>query len=236
MVEGSDIERLLAELAPGETRAISPKFAQPESGRFFCVAQRGEIDMLLMHWLDRPDRVDPLSMPRPTIDSPYRQAGISLESLPPPRFEFEGRAKDLGHMYRWGPAVLVSELIFSAMRSLDPYGFEYRVANVAGLPPGQRYYLTMLLRAYDFLDIDRSDLICQSYRVYGEVFQKWVYFDKGGYTVRADVPASTHLLYNPFSADQLWSSELLDRAIATGVTGIYAHLPHRRQAEDWRYF
>jgi hypothetical protein len=183
---------------------------------------------ILRAWLGGGD-VEWLKMPVDRFPRTARlnsaNGPLSLRDCEPPSFRCDGGPAAMRDLYRFGDVLLVSKKALTCLAKLDPEGFESGAANVEGLADDS-YFVVLPRRALDVIDLPRTTVSLRNYLLVtdpevGEIFSRTARFPKG-YTVRADIPASIHLILNTYNADILMSVELIECLSRCGASGVEA--------------
>jgi len=218
----TDLIRRFRQLRPNEEITLQRTVQDvPATARF----RRFVGSVIGMHWVGMPVERMPRAF-RPNRDA----AGLSLASIDQPVFRFDGsEGASPASLYRFGDLVLASRTATDILTELDPQGFEQRPATVEGVGEGGGYSLLLLTRALDPIDLPRTTVKLLNYLLPGtDIFSKVASFPDG-YTVRADLPRSIHIVLNTFNADILISTELIQRWAVVGAIRTEADRTERRR-------
>jgi hypothetical protein len=216
--DDTPIQRMLAELAPGERRLHARTI--PPSGadsRFWRIGMDGRIQDGSLRWVN--------DYPEASARSLYAQYR-SVHDIEQPILEIYRTLGPIGDLYHLGApgAYVWGEALASVLLALDPEGVEMRTAIVRG-GSDKSFYLGLFLRQLEAIDLDRTTVALIKYEPgpNGVAFGTASYPD--GLYVRSDLPRSVHCFCDPYTGRLFFSHELVDACERAGVTGIVARDP-----------
>lgn len=212
--EDTPVRRMLDELAPGERRehkrSIEPT---GKEGRFWEVAMDGNIMGSSLIWVNDEKR-------------PSVKDAISMTELPVPLLEASDEESPIGDFYRISPHVyLFADSIIACIRQFDPQSIEIREAIVQGTSVTQKYWLTLVKRSLDAIDVDRTNLTLDHKRVLPDrdFYSKLVYFHT--LVLRENIPPNIHCFADVYSGRLFFSTDLVACARNNGARWFYARHP-----------
>lgn len=92
---------------------------------------------------------------------------------------------------------------------------------------GWEFYLVMMKRRLDAIDITKSNLILHHKKILPnkDIYGKLVYYLPSGFCVRDDIPGDIHCFVEPYGGQLLFSTELFACLRSAGVHGLHARHP-----------
>lgn len=229
----------LNSLLPGEVRVHEARIKEfREECRFFKVGALGEALEHHPGWMNEPKpEAIPSRTPRPLIPHLPELPHVSLSVLEPPVFWFGGSEREFGHLYRFGWAALIAEPLLECILAVDRDAIEFVSVTVVDGDTGDvrmdlpKCFLVMPLLAIDCIDPERSSVQLSFLEPLPGITKPMRKCAFEEYVVRNDIPSGMHIFSNVFSADLIFSNELLELARKAGVWGISARRTERGRAE-----
>jgi len=210
------VQSMLDELAPGERRELKRTIEPTGSeGRFWDIAMDGRVAEGSLEWINKQ---------YPSQDS-REDPFVRMSDIEQPRLVAREDVSPIGDVYR-----LLNRIFFLAaplvdcIRSLDPNAVEVREC----ISQGNRhaFYLVLITRRLDAIDVARTDLVLHNKRVLPDrdVYGKRVYYPRG-LVLRDDVPTDVHCFSDVHSASIFFSTDLVACARAKRLVLFSARHP-----------
>jgi hypothetical protein len=229
------IPELIALVPPGQERTF-PRQIEPTGaeGRFRIVNSSFESGNkpYALKWAQAPEA---WLRPRPATRG---LSAISLASVDDPQMKFDGRPSELADFYHVDVSLYVlSPKTFGVLKELDPAAVESRPVKVKildGAGGAELYWAVVPTRVLEATDLSRTSMVVKHDEFLPGQFNYKVHA-ADGYTLIDDVPSDVHAFVQDWSADWLWSEQLLAGCEAGGVTGLEARHPSGLQTKPTLY-
>lgn len=214
----SDVKRLLEDLAPGEKREhVRSAAPTGTEGRFWVVRANGEVAPGSLQWVN--------DQRRPSYDA--RFPIVTMEELEQPILQADLEESRVGDFYHVTSSLhLLRSTIVDCIRVLDPEAIEVRKADTRGLGPEWEFYLVMMKRRFDAIDISKTNLTLHNKRVLpNKDFYAGMAHYAAGFCLCEDIPENIHCFVNEYGGQLMFSDELISCLRSAGVRGLHARHP-----------